>query len=96
MRMVGEVRGEQTALFVCRTPEGRLERKGILLELDRDGIRHDAIRLGGGSWRGNLRGHFARGESTSTELAPKILSSSRRNPFSETGIAAKPFAGKSA
>jgi len=66
MRMVGEVRGEQTALFVCRTPDGRLERKGILLELDRDGIRRDVIRLGGGNWRGNLRGHFARGESTST------------------------------
>ena len=43
MRTVGRVRGEESALFVCRIPEGRPERKGILLELNRAGIRRDAV-----------------------------------------------------
>ena len=55
------VREEEPILFVCRILDGRPERKGILLELDRAGIRRDAIRFGGGcgGWHGSLPGFFS-------------------------------------
>jgi len=56
---VGEVRGEESALFVFRIPDGRPERNGILLELDRAEIRREVVRLGGGGWHGSLHGFFS-------------------------------------
>ena len=53
------MRKEETALFVCRILDGRPEGKGLLLELDRAGIRRDVIRFGGGGWHGGLRGFFS-------------------------------------
>jgi len=41
MGAVGGVRDEESALFVCRISNGRPEKEGILLELDRAGIRRD-------------------------------------------------------
>ena len=58
MRTVGEVRDNESALFICRIPDGRPERNGVLLELDRAGIRRD-VRFGGGGWHGGLRGFFS-------------------------------------
>ena len=59
MRTVLKTREEETALFVCRILDGRPEGKGILLELDRAGIRRDVIRFGGGGWHSGLRGFFS-------------------------------------
>jgi len=59
IRAVREVRGEECALFVCRILDGRPKGKGILLELDRAGIRRDVIRFGGGGWHGGLCGFFS-------------------------------------
>ena len=59
VRTVGEVREEESALFVCRILDGRPERKGILLELDRAGIRRDVVRFGGGGWHGSLHGFLS-------------------------------------
>jgi len=59
IRAVLKVRKEESALFVCRILDGRPERKGILSELDRGGIRRDGIRFGGGGWHGSLPGFFA-------------------------------------
>lgn len=55
------MRGEESALFVCRIFDGRPEGKGILPELDRAGIRRDGIRFGGGrgGWHGSLRAFFS-------------------------------------
>ena len=52
---------EECALFVCRILDGGPEGKGILLELDRAGIRRDVIRFGGGRGRrhGSLRAFFS-------------------------------------
>ena len=57
--MAWKARKEETALFVCRILDGRPKRKGILLELDRAGIRRDVVRFGGGGWHGSLRGFFS-------------------------------------
>jgi len=46
VRTVGGVKGEESALFVCRIPNGRSERNGIQLELDRAGIRRDVLKFG--------------------------------------------------
>jgi len=59
MRMVGEVGGEESALFVRHIPDGRPERSGILLELDHAEIRRDVVGSGGGGWHGGLRGFFS-------------------------------------
>jgi len=58
MRTVGEVREEETALLVCRIPDGRPERRGILLGLDHAGIRREVVEFRGGGWDGSLRGFF--------------------------------------
>ena len=47
MGTVGEVRGEESALFVFRIPDGRPERNGILLEPV------------GGGWHDSLHGFFS-------------------------------------
>jgi len=59
IRTVLKVREGKSALFVCRILDGRPERKGILSELDRGGIRRDVIRFGGGGWHGSLPGFFS-------------------------------------
>jgi len=58
--MVGDVRDEENALFVCHIPDGRPKRKGILLELDHSAvIRRNLVIFGDGDWHGGLRGSFS-------------------------------------
>jgi len=76
MRTVEEVKGEESALFVCRIPDGRPGGGCILLELDHAGIRRDVeVVAGMAAYAASFR-CFARGESTSTKPGPEILSNS--------------------
>jgi len=82
MRTVGEVRGEESTLFVCHIPNGRPERNGILLELDRaetDATLLDLEVVAGMAACAVSFRRFPRGESTSTGPAPETLPSSRIN-----------------
>ena len=50
---------KETALFVRRILDCRPERKSVLLQLDRAGIRREVIRFGGSGWHNSLRGFFS-------------------------------------
>ena len=61
LRMLGGwKRKGRPVLFVCRILDCRPERKSVVLELDRAGIRREVIRFGGTGWHGgSLRRFFS-------------------------------------
>ena len=95
MEMIGEVRGEESALPVCRIPDGRPERNGILLELGSDATLSDlevvaSMIACAASFR-----HFARGEPNRDPRSCPVLSSSReKSSLKDKGVTASPFVGK--
>jgi len=95
MRTVGEAREEETALLVCHISDGRPERRGIQLGLDRAKIRRDGVEFGGVAWQwnGSLRVFFSPlcsgkidVDRTNTRDRVQLSLCSERNPVLETEV----------